>query len=140
MPRKPDNEKAKVKVNCRINPKLKNWGIKNGVNFSRLLEEKLKEEKAMVESKQINFCLMPETSISQNDVTKSEHWELISDCLMKNMIVMITCIQEDKQIKVVFHSAYLDKYIADNAAMRSVMGSDDSCWTELIALHQKNLL
>lgn len=45
MPRSPDNGKAKVKTYTRIDPDLKEWGIKNGVNFSRLLEEKLHEEK-----------------------------------------------------------------------------------------------
>lgn len=46
MPRKPDNGKTpKTKVNTRIDLELKSWGIKNGVNFSRMLEQKLTEEK-----------------------------------------------------------------------------------------------
>lgn len=48
MPRSSDNQKAKVKVYCRIDPELKEWGIKNGINFSRSLEEKLREEKEML--------------------------------------------------------------------------------------------
>lgn len=44
MPRSPDNGKPKVKTYTRIDPDLKKWGLQNKVNFSRLLEEKLREK------------------------------------------------------------------------------------------------
>lgn len=45
MPRPPSNGKsAKVHVKTRIAPELKEWGLQNKVNFSHLLEEKLREK------------------------------------------------------------------------------------------------
>ena len=55
MPRSPDNEKAKVKVYCRIDPELKEWGLKNGVNFSRSLEQKLREEKEKMSTTYLGY-------------------------------------------------------------------------------------
>lgn len=53
MPRPPDNGKsAKVHIKTRIDPELKKWGLQNKVNFSHLLEEKLREEKERYEQDQ----------------------------------------------------------------------------------------
>lgn len=50
MPRPPDNGKsAKVHIKTRINPELKEWGLQNKVNFSHLLEEKLREKMKQTE-------------------------------------------------------------------------------------------
>lgn len=50
MPRPPDNGKsAKVHTKTRIDPELKKWGLQNKVNFSQLLEEKLREKMKQTE-------------------------------------------------------------------------------------------
>ena len=69
MPRPPSNGKsAKVHVKTRIDPELKEWGLQNKVNFSHLLEEKLRE-------KRMETLTYAEQALEHPEINGDNPWE-----------------------------------------------------------------
>jgi hypothetical protein len=76
--------------------------------------------------------LMPKhSSITVQDVERSPDFPLIEVSLKAKLLVVITCIQEDNWVKVMYHSSHRYPRSADKSSDN--LGSDFSAWVELIS-------